>query len=204
MTGTQTQQALEVNLPEGTPAVVTQGHLCVAFSATGAALTINGQEYSLKDGIIVPTNVANDQQTSSLTQRVYEVGQRLRDGTVVLSVDLDKNEALFVPAKIFGGKAKFDNQNDVVKSANRDTLHGHNDWRRITDDEGETLSKNWDKVAPAELQGRAAPWFWLASPTSINYGRVRRGGEADWHFDNRLISNPVPVVRSGLARSLDI
>lgn len=206
MTGTQTQQALEVNLPEGTPAVVTRGNLCVAFSATGASLTINGQEYSLNDGIIVPTNVANDQQTSSsnLVQRAYEVGQRLRDGTVVLSVDLDKNQALFVPAKIFGGEAKFDDQNNVVESVNRDALHGHKDWRRITDDEGKTLAYNWGKVAPAEWQGRSAPWFWLASPYSNTLGRVRRGGEVGWYGGDRGGSGPVPVVRSGLARSLDI
>ena len=202
MTGTQTQQALEVNLPEGTPAVVTRGNLCVAFSATGTSLTINGQVYSVNEnGLVLPTN---DQQTSSLTQRAYEVGQRLRDGTVVLSVDLDKNQALFVPAKIFGGEARFDHQNNVVQSVNRDALHGHNDWRRITDDEGETLSKNWGKVAPAELQGRAAPWFWLASPYNVFNGRVRRGGEANWGNGGRNNYDPVPVVRSGPARSLDI
>ena len=152
-------------------------------------------------GLVLP---ANDQQTSSLGQRAYEVGQRLRDGTVVLSVDLDKNQALFVPAKIFGGEAKFDHQNNVVQSVNRDALHGHNDWRRITDDEGATLSKNWGKVAPAELQGRAAPWFWLASLYVLNIGRVRRGGEADCDHSGRGYSHPVPVVRSGPARSLDI
>ena len=205
MTTGTTQQALEINLPDGIPAVVKQGNLCVAFSSAGASLTINGQAYAVNEtGLVLPTDVANDQQTSNLAQRALEVGQRLRDGTVVLSVDLDNDKALFVPAKIFGGKATFDNQNDVVKSANRDTLHGHNDWRRITDDEGETLSKNWGKVAPEELQGRAAPWFWLASPLSDIFGRVRRGGEAAWYYYYRDYSYPVPVVRSGPARSLDI
>ncbi|MBL8640682.1 MAG: hypothetical protein JNL76_01045 [Alphaproteobacteria bacterium] len=150
------------------------------------------------------TSSTNDHQTPNLAQRALKVGQRLRDGTVVLSVDLDKDEALFVPAKIFGGDATFNDQDDVVRFANRDALHGHSDWRRITDDEGETLSKNWDKVAPAELQGRAAPWFWLASPVTIESGRVRRGGEAYWYAYYRFGSCLVPVVRSGPARSLDI
>ena len=195
MTGTQTQNAIEIKVSEG-------GSLSVTFSGAGGQLLINGRAYAVNEtGLVLP---ANDQQTSSLGQRAYEVGQRLRDGTVVLSVDLDKNQALFVPAKIFGGEARFDHQNNVVQSVNRDALHGHNDWRRITDDEGATLSKNWGKVAPAELQGRAAPWFWLASPLSDIFGRVRRGGEADWGYFGRSNSDPVPVVRSGPARSLDI
>jgi len=195
MTGTQTQNAIEIKVSEG-------GSLSVTFSGAGGQLLINGRAYAVNEtGLVLP---ANDQQTSSLGQRAYEVDQRLRDGTVVLSVDLDKNQALFVPAKIFGGEAKFDHQNNVVQSVNRDALHGHNDWRRITDDEGATLSKNWGKVAPAELQGRAAPWFWLASPDGTNFGRVRRGGEADWLYYYRDYSYPVPVVRSGPARSLDI
>lgn len=106
-------------------------------------------------------------QAASIARAQLEVGDRLRDGTVILSVDLDKNEALFVPAKIFGGKAKFDDQDNAVKSANRDGLHGHKDWRRITDAEGETLSRVWGS-------------------------------------HHRDASNPVPVVRSGSARSLDI
>jgi len=141
-----------------------------------------------------------DQTAISLAQRALEVGESLGDGTVVLSVDLDKNEALFVPAKIFGGETKFDHQDNVVKSVNRGNLHGHKDWRRITDAEGETLSKIWAKVAPAELQGSAAPWFWLASSWGDTVGRVRRGGEEDWTSRNRLLfSLPVPVVRSGPA-----
>lgn len=136
---------------------------------------------------------------TSLEKRALEVGERLRDGTVVLSVDLDKNEALFTPAKIFGGDATFDRQDNVVKSVNRDGLHGHKDWRRITDAEGEKLSKAWDKVAPAELQGRAAPWFWLASSCGIHYVRVHRGGEADWDTSDPGLLYPVPVIRSGPA-----
>ncbi len=167
--------------------------LRVTFSGAGRRLIVNGQEYSLKNKFLVP-----------IGQRVYEVGQRLRDGTVVFSVDLEKNEALFVPTKIFGGKAKFDNQNNVVESANKDGLHGHQDWRRITDDEGETLSKNWDKVAPAKWQGRAEPHFWLASPTSNLTGRLFMGCEERWDHVYWGRSNLVPVVRSGPARILDI
>lgn len=201
MTIESSQKALEVKLPEGTPAVVTQGNLCVAFSATGASLTINGQAYAVNEtGLILPTNVANDQPAKDLAERVLEVGLRLRDGTVVLSVDLDKNQALFVPAKIFGGRSTFDNQNDVVKSVNRDALHGHKDWRRITEGEGKTLADNWAKVTT-----QAPEWFWLASSDYFfNGGRVRCGGISDWNSYGRNYSYPVPVVRSGPAQNLDI
>lgn len=178
-----------------------------AVAVYGAKIMKTKAGFAIQAVSIVQRLPANEDQTSTaiaLAQRVHKVGESLPDGTVVLSVDLDNNQALFVPAKIFGGDAKFDHQDKVVKSANSDGLHGHKDWRRITDAEGETLSKAWDKVAPAELQGRAAPWFWLASPYGNIFGRVRRGGEADWHYYGRVTSTPVPVVRSGPARSLDI
>jgi hypothetical protein len=173
-----------------------------AVAVYGAKITKTDAGFTVQAASIALCSPANENKTS-LAQRVLEVGERLRDGTVVLSVDPDKNEALFVPVKIFGGEAQFDHQDNVVKSANRDGMHGHKDWRRITDAEGATLSKAWDKVAPAELQGRAAPWFWLASPYYYYtlYGRVRRGGEAGWDGTNRDSSGPVPVVRSGPARS---
>jgi hypothetical protein len=169
---------------------------------TEAGFTIQAASIALRP----PANENKASTAIGLAQRALEVGQRLRDGTVVLSVDLDKNQALFRPCEDIWWKAKFDHQDNVVQSVNRDALHGHKDWRRITDDEGETLSKAWGKVAPAELQGRAAPWFWLASPYNfLNIGRVRRGGEADWDILTfRSYSYPVPVVRSGPARSLDI
>lgn len=193
MTTGSLQNAINVQVPEGF-------NLQVEFAGAGGQLLINGQSYSVnKDGLVLPSDVANDHQTPNLAQRVLEVGQRLRDGTVVLFVDLDKDEALFLPAKIFGGKAKFDDQNDVVKSVNKDALHGHRDWRRITDDEGETLADNWAKVTTQDPE-----WFWLASPYNSYYGRVRCGGDSDWNGYTRVSSIPVPVVRSGPARSLDI
>jgi hypothetical protein len=140
---------------------------------------------------------AND----SLARKALEVGERLRDGTVCIAVDLAKNEALFAPAGIFGGNAKFDEQHKIPARLNSENAHGHNDWRNITDEEGATLSAVWDKVAPPEQQGRAAPWFWLASPNYNFFGRVRRGGEADWNLYNRNGSLPVPCVCSGPARS---
>lgn len=178
-----------------------------AVAVYGAKIMRTDAGFTIQAASVALRPPANENKTSTaigLAQRVLEVGEHLRDGTVVLSVDLGKNEALFVPAKIFGGRAKFDHQDNVVKSANKNSLHGHNDWRRITDEEGEILSKAWDKVAPAKLQGRNAPWFWLASHVNSGLGRVRRGGEAGWHFLNRTYSDPVPVVRSGPARSLDI
>lgn len=139
---------------------------------------------------------------TSLAKRTLEVGERLRDGTVVLFVDADTNEALFVPARIFGEGAQFAYQDSVVESVNKEGLHGHKDWRRITDAEGEILSKAWDRVAPPEWQGRRpAPWFWLASPSSIipSAGRMRRGGEAESGIISQNKPLLVPVVRSGPA-----
>lgn len=165
---------------------------------TDAGFTIQAASIALRPA----ANEDKMQKSVGLAQRALEVGERLQDATVVLSIDLDKNEALFVPVKIFGGDAQFDHQDNVVKSMNEDGLHGHKDWRRITDAEGEMLSRAWDKVAPAELQGRDAPWFWLASPGTVygyGLGRVHRGGEADWDNFFRTDSLPVPVIRSGPA-----
>lgn len=182
---------ITVRVPEGQS-------LRVEFEGAGGQLYIGEQVYSVNEsGLLVP---ANDQQaTKNLAQRVLEVGERLRDGTVVLSVNLDKNEALFVPAEIFGGEAKFDHQNDVVASVNKNALHGHKDWHRITDDEGKTLADNWAKVTTKDPE-----WFWLASSYGDDYGRARHGSHSDWKILCRGNSYPVPVVRRGLARNLDI
>lgn len=192
MTTQASQNAITVQVPEG-------HNLRVEFEGAGGQLYIGEQVYSVNEsGLLVPTN--DQQATKNLAQHVLEVGQRLRDGTVVLSVDLNKDEALFVPAEIYGGRATFDNQNDVVASVNKNALHGHKDWRRITDDEGKTLADNWAKVTT-----KAPEWFWLASSYYyLSFGRVRRGGHSDWGSNGRVDSHPVPVVRRGLARNLDI
>jgi hypothetical protein len=155
--------------------------------------------------VVIKPRPANDTAAND-AGKALEVGEHLKDGTVVIAVDLEHNEALRVPEGIFGGNDRFDYQDEVVEEVNAGSgTHGHKDWRRITDEEGKTLSEVWNKVAPAALKGRAAPWFWLASPYSFNYtsnlGRVRRGGEADWYSRNRYDSLPVPVVRSGPAQS---
>lgn len=168
-----------------------------------AKITKTETGFSVQAASIAVSYPAAHENQTPLAQRVLQVGERLRDGTVVLSVDLDKNEASFVPANIFGGKAAFSEQDNVVKAVNKDGLHGHNDWRPITDAEGEQLSKIWVQVAPIYLQGRDTPRFWLALPAPFGDGRARRGGEADWEYRYRYYSLPVPVVRSGPAR-LDI
>ena len=187
MTTGTTQKTINVQVPEGFD-------LQVEFTEAGGQLLINGQSYSVNEnGLVLPSN---DHQTPNFAQRVLEVGQRLRDGTLVLSVDLDKDEALLLPAKIFGGKAQFGNQDDVVRSVNNAALHGHSDWRRITDDEGKTLADNWAKVTTQDPE-----WFWLASPYDfLNRGRVRCSGDSDYIIIVRDDSNLVPVVRSGPAR----
>ena len=69
-------------------------------------------------------------------EKVHEVGELLKDGTVCIAVDLKNNKALFVPKDIFGGKSTFDAQDKIPQDANRKKIHGHDDWRRITDAEG--------------------------------------------------------------------
>ena len=75
----------------------------------------------------------------------------------------------------------------------------HDDWRRITDEEGSILAQEWLKVA----RGRPAEDYWLFStfgnPESLQ-GQVRRGGEGVpmWITD-RDKNLWVPVVRAGSA-----
>ena len=189
----------EVVLSDSAEITVVRGGIRVEFNANGSVVV-----YQNDVPVYPATNDIVPQATAAVTAKeALEVGDRLPDGSVVLSVDLEKNEALFLPAAIFGGKAEFDHQDDVVQGVNKDGLHGHKDWRRISDAEGKTLSQVWKNVASPKLQSSDAPSFWLPSADNFEYGRVRRGGEADWHYFMRVFSLPVPVVRSGPARSLD-
>jgi hypothetical protein len=178
----------------------------VAVKANGIRIELHadGSVDAYTAGAVKVHPAANDTAAKpKAALKAHEVGEHLKDGTVCIAVDLKNDNALFAPEGIFGGNAKFDDQDEVVEKVNAGNgTHGHKDWRRITDAEGKTLSEVWNKVAPPALQGRAAPWFWLASPyDDFNGGRVRRGGEAGWYNSYRNYSLPVPVVRSGPARS---
>lgn len=144
--------------------------------------------------------------TDNIEQSVIEVGQHLRDGTIFLSVDLEKNEALFLPGTIFGGLSKVDMEGVVIDFVNNYALYSHVDWRGISDEEGTLLAREWAKVAPLQLQGLYAPWFWIPSlgNSLTPHGRVRKGGEVLWRDGIRGHSYPVPVIRSGPACDLDI
>ena len=171
----------------------------------GTALSINGREYSVQNnGAILPTNAENNRLVNP-KQAVLEVGQRLKDGTVVLSVDPDQNEALFIPAKIFGGKSSCEKQDEIVEFVNGKAWHGYRDWRRITDDEGKTLSKTWNKVATPSAAARP-PSLWLASSYDSSNGRVLHIGNHNRNQsnDDKLNLHSVPVVRSGPAWNLEI
>lgn len=168
------------------------------------AITVNGRriEVSADGDIHIRPAHTNTVTAIAAAKKALEIGQRMKDGTVVIAVDLKENFALFAPKEIFGGGSNFNNQDDIVKKANEEGLHGHSDWRRVTDKEASALAHAWDKVAPPALQGSAAPWFWGASGTGRydTAGHIYRGGEADWGGDDRGWSHPVPVVRSGPAR----
>lgn len=149
--------------------------------------------------------VSNPNRSSA--PKVLRVGDHLSDGTVVIYVDPEKDEALFVPERVFAGKARFNKQDDLVESINEAGLHGHKDWRRITDTAGDTLAEVWNKVAPKELQGPNAPLFWISSSKNLglcgstNVG----GGKGDIYSDSlyemvKISSLPVPVIRSGPAK----
>jgi len=148
-------------------------------------------------------NILHASTAITAAKQVLEIGDRIKDGTVVIAVDPKKNLALFAPEGIFGGEADFDHQDYVIYKANKQGLRGHKDWRRVTDNEARALAKVWDKVAPPPLQGSAAPWFWGKSINFIDYyyARVYRGGEAECRPNHRFGSRPVPIVRSGPARS---
>ena len=134
----------------------------------------------------------------SLAKKALEVGERLRDGTVVISVDLETNTALFAPEDILVGYAPFRLQDLIVRNANISRIHGYSDWRRITDDEGETLCKIWDKVTLPIYHGDDAPWFWFASGL-FGTGRVGKRGVTAWLDIDEDCQEHVPVVRNGPA-----
>lgn len=143
-------------------------------------------------------------QDVNIAPRALKVGDRLNDGTVVLSLNRARNEALLVPKKIFGYVTNFENQDYAIKEyVNKCDLHGHDDWRPITDTEGEELARVWDKVAPPEMQGHNAPLFWLRSREDINSGHVCKGSEPALHrVKPKEATLPVPVVRSAKLKHL--
>jgi len=157
--------------------------------------------------VITATTNTNASQTStaiSAAKEALEVGDRMKDGTVVIDVDLKNNIALFAPQGIFGGNSDFDQQDSVVKKANEQKLAGHEDWRRITDREASALAAAWFKVAPASLQlkGPGSLSFWGASNSYFTASTVSKGGQTFWlnMYYNRRNSFPVPIVRAGPAR----
>ena len=169
-----------MKLEEGCNAVITQdGLIKVEFNAKGNVVRVNDRNIVVNQVGEISTDTCP--KIDSLAQKAFQVGDRLRDGTVCIAVDLHKNKALFAPEEIFGGKAKFDNQGEIPAQLNKQNAYSHNDWRNITDDEGKTLSEVWDKVAPDELKGNAAPYFWITSLDDIcdnegqKQGHVRRG-----------------------------
>ena len=191
----------QLTLEKGAEAVVTKDGLQVTFNAAGGIeVTVNGKNIVVDQTGKVALEASRT--NTPIAQKAHEVGERLKDGTVVIAVDPDTNTSLRVPGDIFGGKSDFYHQDGVVNTANAQSLHGHQDWRRVTDAEAGTLARAWNKVAPPTLQGSAAPWFWGASAHYSN-GSIFRGGESGWGTAtrDRYGSCPVPVVRSGPALS---
>lgn len=152
--------------------------------------------------LILPAN--EDEYNRGLEGRVLKVGERLRDGTVVLSFNEASNEAIFVSEQILFGLCIYDRQNEILESFNFHGLHGHKDWRLIADDEAKTLANIWYKVAPKVLLVNQPPCFWIPKLTPAIYGRVRQGGNQNFKYVDSNSSYAVSLVRSGPARVIEI
>ena len=142
--------------------------------------------------------------TSKKTEKMLEVGDRMRDGTVVVAVDPKKNVALFAPEDIFGGESEFYHQDDVVNKANDQGLSGHKDWRRVTDKEAGKLAKDWGEVAPPALRDEPTE-FWGAYSIPNNWvliplAHLYCGGKAEAVVDAKCTTHHVPIIRSGPAK----
>lgn len=127
-----------------------------------------------------------------------DVGDRLKDGTIVLGFDKDNN-VLCIPKSVFGGKASFWDQYLIASKANSDALHGHKTWSLLSNEECTQLATVWNKVAPPAKQGRSAPWFWGAHNGSdddiTDRAVVYRNGEVGTLINYDLdVLRPVPVV----------
>lgn len=175
----------------------TLGDTMIQFNPNGNVVIYTNQRnpsMARTDAPVTPEAGIHD------TPRTLEVGDRIKDGTVVIAVDLKNNQALFAPEGIFGGKAKFDTQNAIPEQMNKQKAHGHTDWRSITNAEGNGLYAAWNKVAPKHLRGNKAPQFWSASSPYLDLVSLDSNGKAQWGKIHRNDVLPVPVVRNGPAR----
>lgn len=182
----------------------------VAFKVNGLCVEIGADGESVRVVSDTPTKIkfsvgiTPPKTSTAITaaKDILEIGDRMRDGTIVIAIDIKSNIALFAPESIFVGETTFDNQNDVVKQANSGKgLHGHKDWRRLTDFEPRELARSWDKVAPPASQGRNPPIFWSETPKGDLFAYRFEGGDTRWSDSPRESTHLVPVIRSGPARS---
>ena len=119
------------------------------------------------------------------------------DGTVGIQVRSDT--ILCLPAGGFAGASSFYGQDDIVARANKDRLHGYNDWRRATDADAETLSAVWAQVAPKVAeQHKKAAWFWAAMPSCFGYGGRAQNTDSTKGWESLYSGDvhPVLVVRT--------
>ncbi|MDD9900303.1 MAG: hypothetical protein OXT65_04930 [Alphaproteobacteria bacterium] len=162
------------------------------------AITVNGMriKVSVDDGIEIKPVNGNTMTAIDTAQKAFEIGECLKDGTIVFGFDDDKNP-LRVPEGVLCGETDYYSQNRIVERANADALHGHKTWTRLSDKECAQLAKVWDKVAPVAQRGSAAPWFWGASSSHRHsFGNVYRGGGKSSTTDLNA-SRFVPVVLRG-------
>lgn len=175
----------------------------VAFKMDGLCVEISADRKSVNVVSVTPVHVTRrTPHTTDIAAawRALDVGQRMKDGTVVISVDLDHNLAYFAPEGIFGGKSDFDHQEDVAKAACTQRLHGYSDWQTIPHSVAVDLARDWNKVASPALRDSDVPSFWSGALHDKNTGRAYGGIMGEWcRGVYRYISLPVPVVRGGSA-----
>jgi len=142
---------------------------------------------------------------------LLEKGDRLKNGTVCFAVNRQRGEALFAPEEMYAGKSGFfaEPQNAIVDKANEQKIHGHDDWRRLEDPESGQLADAWDIVAPREMQGPKAEYFWMSSnirfanygpgsPFTDQYGLARSGGDNPRLWSDKVENERwLPITRDG-------
>ena len=185
MTGTQTQNAIEIKVSEG-------GSLSVTFSGAGGQLFINGQEYAVNEtGLVLPTDVAPQPQV----KREPQVGDMMEDGTVLGGISPDTNKPMYVRPADEPLTMKWKAAMDYAAR-----LEGHGKpagtFRVPTDGELNVLFQNRAKIGGFNETGsHPAGWYW--SSTQFDYGaRDQSFSDGDRGWRSKGDHSSVRLVRS--------
>jgi hypothetical protein len=142
---------------------------------------------------------ANASTAIASGMQALQIGDRLKDGTVVIYIDMLENTATFAPRDIFSGRSQPLYMEGELRRINEKAPHGHMDWRTLTTSETHSLVDAWRKVAsPVLLRNYySAPVerFWGPPTSHKEKGSWIGGGYESKQNTNR--PPLIPVVRSG-------